>query len=73
MHGPVAARLNNQLGAWKVDTSFDDEVIHIRPRGDLWWHPLDVGCWCEPEERAPERPDGRLVLVYVHRAADGRE
>lgn len=73
MREPVAAALNNQLGRWKIDTDFAGDVIHIRPRADLWWHPLDTGCWCGPDERAAETSDGGVVLTYVHNAADGRE
>jgi hypothetical protein len=70
---PVAAALNNQRGPWKIDTDFTDDAIHIRPRADLWWHPLEVDCWCGPAETAPATSDGGVVLTYVHNAADGRE
>lgn len=73
MSEPIVARLNNQRLPWKIDTSYDGEVIHIRPRGDLWWHPLDVECWCDPVEKAAETSDGGIVLTYLHNAADGRE
>lgn len=63
--------LNCQRGPWKVDLDFAGTTIHIRPRADLWWHPLDPGCWCTPvEETAP--PDGGIVIAYLHNAADGR-
>jgi hypothetical protein len=62
-----------QRGPWKIDLSLDGDVIHIRPRADLWWHPLEVGCWCQPREETARQHDGCLVLVYVHTAADGRE
>lgn len=69
----VYGRLNNQRGRWKIEPDFEGDNIHIRPRADLWWHDLDTGCWCEPTEEAAQTSDGCIVLVYVHRAADGRE
>ena len=65
--------LNTQRGAWKIDTSFDGEAVHIRPRADLRWHPLDPACWCTPEQQTPEPADGATLPTYVHQAADGRD
>lgn len=73
MREPVAAALNCQRGPWKIDTDLEGEYIHIRPRADIWWHPLDTGCWCDPVEKAAETSDGGIVLTYLHNAADGRE
>lgn len=62
-----------QRGPWKTDPSFDATELHIRPRADTRWHPLDAGCWCGPLVKG-EATDGEGVAqVYVHRPADGRE
>ncbi len=64
--------------AWKIDRALDDpETIHVRPRADTRWHPLDGGCWCGPQHEDLTdggRPDGAfLARLVLHQPADGRE
>lgn len=59
--------------AWKIDQAIGGEEIHIRPRGDLVWHPLEENCVCGPERTEALTSDGDLVPVIVHQALDGRE
>lgn len=59
------------LRDWKIDHSFDDTEVHIRPRNDLRFHLMDVDCFCSPEIM-PRMPGDERDLV-VHRPQDGRE
>lgn len=63
---------------WKIDRAFDDpQAIHVRPRADLRWHPLNPRCWCRP--RTEDLTDGGkpggafLARLVTHQPADGRE
>lgn len=67
---------NQQRGPWKIDLSFDRTEIHVRPRGDLAWHPLSAQCPCRPAEDTTRLHDvdGHPVTlpVFLHTALDGR-
>jgi hypothetical protein len=68
--------LNQQRGPWKVDTSLAGDEIHVRPRNDLMWHPLDPRCACGPQEQTVPLSGGSEpaeAAVYLHAALDGRE
>jgi hypothetical protein len=56
-------------GGWKTDRGIaDPSEVHVRPRDDLMWHPLDMHCVCGP--RVEHRPPGWVV---IHHSLDGRE
>lgn len=71
----MAATLKQQRGPWKIDLTFDADELHVRPRDDLAWHPLERDCPCRPREDTAQLlgPDGRVDLpVFFHAALDGR-
>lgn len=69
--------LKIQRGPWKIDLDHDEQAVHVRPRGDVVWHPLDSRCHCIPTSDVAELRDcqGRPLHlpVYFHVALDGRE
>lgn len=68
--------LKTQRGPWKIDPTFDDEELHVRPRGDTVWHILTAACCCRPERQTARLCDGQYatdVVVHFHRPFDGRE
>lgn len=73
MREPVGTTLKVQRGPWKTEASYAGDAVHIRPRDDLRWHPLDETCWCGPARAEAETLDGEDVPVWQHIAADGRE
>ncbi len=69
--------LKVQRGPWKVDLDFDGEALHVRPRDDRVWHPLDAGCHCLPPGEVAELRDSDgdpvHLPVFLHVALDARE
>lgn len=69
--------LKVQRGPWKIDLDYLGEALHVRPRNDMVWHPLDPGCHCIPTSDVAELRDcdGDPVHlpVYFHVALDARE
>lgn len=58
---------------WKLDHSFDAAAVHIRPRADTIWHPLDDGCVCGPVVQPCRRRPGGDAWLVIHHSLDGRE
>lgn len=54
---------------WKLTAGYDNTTVHLRPRNDRAWHPLDEDCHCGPK---PMRLPGDGRQLYVHTALDGR-
>ena len=73
----MTGTLKVQRGPWKIDPSFDHSELHVRPRGDVVWHPLSVDCPCRPTQDSTEvrdeDGDRMTVPVFLHVAMDGRE
>ncbi len=69
--------LKKQRGPWKIDAEFTGEALHVRPRGDVAWHPLDSSCHCLPAADTCQLhdADGNPVHlpIYFHAALDGRD
>lgn len=68
--------LNTQRGPWKIDYDMAEEALHVRPRADAMWHPLEAACRCLPASEVAEVRDGYgtpvHLPVYFHVAQDGR-
>jgi hypothetical protein len=61
-------------GGWKLDPDLDGIDLHVRPRDDVIWHPLDPDCVCGPRAtEARHTTTGRETTMYVHHSLDGRE
>lgn len=60
-------------GGWKLCVSFDGTELHLRPRDDLMYHPLDSACFCGPQTQPVERIDGVELTAVIHHSLDGRE
>jgi hypothetical protein len=56
---------------WKIDYTFDDTEVHVRPRNDHVFHTLSDDCVCGPETM-PKLP-GDLRWLIVHHPLDGRQ
>lgn len=69
--------LKTQRGPWKIDLDYAGTALHVRPRNDLAWHPLDDGCHCLPTTDTAEirDSDGDPVHlpVFFHAALDARD